>query len=179
MTIKSRIRNSILILWQKRSRYTFSAIGTIAGIVLSNTLHLSCTPEQEPKWPIDIILQHEFVTYTSVDAIPRSIVDAISNPDDIKAIAEPGEDYNENLLYDENLSSRRLIFAGQSKKHWFVYYELGHRQISRNKLELFEYPGEPIVPRFEIQFLFFPNAQNVEVLRRQIVSTKKLFVATD
>ena len=164
--------NTCYFLQKHRSIYATFCV--CVGMVFMYALFTSCTREKEYIWPVDIILQDEFVIYTSVDSIPNPLIDAIANPDDAIAIAEPDEEYNETHILDESRSSRRLIFAGHSEKHWFIYYEHGNRQGSRIKLAMFEYTKKHTVPMFEVYFFSFYKAPDFKVLRRLIVSTQEV-----
>ncbi len=163
----------------RKYRPTFATFCVCAGMVFTNAIFTSCTRVKEYIWPVDIILQDEFVTYTSVDSIPKPLINAIANPVDAIAIAEPDEEYNETHILDENRSSRRLIFAGHSEKHWFIYYEHGDWQGSRIKLAMFEFTNKHTVPVFEVHFVFFNKAPDFKVLRRLIASAQVVSISAD
>ena len=134
----------------------------------------SCAPVHESTWAMDILLQEEFAIYNSIDSIPKPIIDEISNPEELIAIAEPDEEFNETSILDEGLSSRRLIFAGQSDKHWFIYYEQGEWQRSINKLALFQFTDNMVVPMIELEFQNPPKVPDFKVLKHRIVSARAL-----
>ena len=148
------------------------------GILLYGATHFSCVPAQESKWAMDILLQEEFVIYHSVDSIPKPLIDEISSPDEAIAIAEPGEVFNETSTLVEDLSSRRLMYAGQSDKHWFIYYEQAEWQRTENNMVLFEFTNEQVIPKIKLRFTYSYRAPNFTVLKRLIVNARKMTINT-
>ncbi len=145
-----------------------------AGILLYSSTHFSCAPVHESKWAMFTLLQEEFVIYNSVDSIPKPLIDEISSPDEVIAIAEPDEAFNETSAPVEDLSRRRLIFAGQSDKHWFIYYEQGEWQRIQNNLVLFEFTNEQVIPKIKMKFGHPYKAPDFAVLKRMIVYAPKM-----
>ncbi len=150
----------------------------IAGIVLWNVIHLSCTPKQaEHKWAMDVILKDEFVIYTSVDDIPKPIFNSLASYyGDEDGMANPGEVYNAtDIILYENRPSSRLIYAGQSGNHWFVYLE--HQGC---RLHLFEHTDTQTVPKFKVSL--FPELDQFKEprcpsgLRRFILKSSKMTI---
>lgn len=61
-----------------------------------------------------------FDPVTRVKSLPKSVRDQLG------AMADPGEDFQRtDVVVDESLPWKRLIFAGQSQKYWIVAYEHG------------------------------------------------------
>ncbi len=154
-----------------RSMYMSPVCGVIAGIVLLNAMHLSCTPEQvEHKWAMDVILKDEFVIYTSVDAIPKPIINSFAFNYGESALANPGEVYNStDVIIYHNRPTRRLIFAGQSGNHWFVYFE-----DQGCRLHLFEHTDMQTVPKFKINIIHKFN--QFDELRQFIIKSSEMTI---
>lgn len=157
-------------------KYTKNCV--FAGILLYSLTHFSCAQAHESKWAMVTLLQEEFDIYDSVDSIPKPLIDEISSPDEVVAIAEPDEVFNETSALVEDLSSRRLIFAGQSDKYWFIYYEQGEWQRTENKLVLFEFTNEQVIPKVKLRFMNSYRAPNFTELKRLIVYARKMTVNT-
>ena len=145
-----------------------------AGFLLCGATHFSCAPAQESKWAMDILLQEEFVIYHSVDSIPMPLIDEISSSGEAIAIAEPGEDFNETRPLAEDLSSRRLMYAGQSDKHWFIYYEQAEWQRTDNILVLFEFTNGQVIPKIKLRFTYSYRAPNFTELKLLIVNAREM-----
>ena len=148
-------------------RYTKNCI--ISGILFYVSTLFSCAPAHESKWAMDLLLQEEFVIYHSVVSIPKPLIDEISSPDDVIVIAEPDEVFNKTNELVNNLSPRRLIFAGQSGKHWFIYYEQGEWRRTDNILALFELTNEQVIPKIKLRFSHSNKVQDFTLLKDLIL----------
>lgn len=148
----------------------------VVGIALFSSIHLSCTSADEPKWPIDVLLEEDFIIYTSVDSIPKRFTDAVSIPGDVTASANPGEYFNDTFNDTDDavndLSTWRLKFAGHSGNYWFIYYEKETPYGKEDFLALFDLTKMQRVPWVELSFLGSLKAPDLTVLRHYIVSAK-------
>lgn len=144
------------------------------GVILYVSTLFSCTPAHESKWAMDLLLQEEFVIYHSVVSIPKPLIDEISSPDDVIAIAEPDEVFKETNELVNDLSPRRLIFAGQSGKHWFVYYEQGEWRRTDNILALFELTNIQVIPKIKLRFSYSNKVQDFTLLKDLIILNREM-----
>ena len=151
--------------------------GGIAGIVYSTFMQLSCDRVHELPWAVHGFLQDEYVVYTTVDSIPKPIIDTFSSYPDVGIpMADPGEDYNETDVEDKpGLPFSRLIFAGHSDQNWFVFSEEGG--IARhNKLVLYKYTNGQVKFRCMLVFYHKPDDLDLAGLRRMITSGKRIYI---
>lgn len=144
------------------------------GVILYVSTLFSCTPARESKWAMDLLLQEEFVIYHSVVSIPKPIIDEISSPDDVIAIAEPDEVFKETNELVNDLSPRRLIFAGQSGKHWFIYYEQGEWRRTDNILAMFELTNIQVIPKIKLRFSYSNKVQDFTLLKDLIILNREM-----
>jgi hypothetical protein len=81
------------------------------------------------KSPQEIFLETDFIRIDNLKAIPEPVMKAFKNfadPDSKNLIASQEERFSAtDVILDESLSRRRLIFAGKSKEYCFIYYEIG------------------------------------------------------
>ena len=154
--------------------YPYTTFGVVAGIILFSSLHLSCTQKQEPKWPIDIILQDELYTYITVDSIPKPLIDVFATSDGVIPMVDPGEHYNSTDVIEYlDRPFKRLIFAGQSGNHWFIYFEQGGMGWNC-QLHLFEYTEEKVELLIQMNMVY--KATGFEELKRMIVKSGSMVI---
>ena len=87
-----------------------------------------------PTWggdpPRDLLRTLQAIPFQKIDrleGLPGPVRQAIHDQVNIN-FANPGEDWTAtDMIFDGNLPSRRLIFAGASPTLWFIYYEHGGR----------------------------------------------------
>ncbi len=177
MTSKWIDSKTRLLVRQVRSIYKYTTIGVTVGIVLFQFISLSCNPKQDaPKLAMDIILHDEFVIYTSVDSIPRPLVYALPFTDTEAELvmADPDEVFNKtDVILDEDLPFKRLIFGGQSDRYWFIYYEQGGWGYGCHFI-LFEYIDNSIDQMMQLNIDC--KLPDIEEVRRLIINSKEMSI---
>jgi hypothetical protein len=74
------------------------------------------------------VLDDEFTVVRSTEEIPHELKQAFAAATGQQqfALANPGQKYQVTDVIDEpGLPVRRLLFAGESRKSWFIHYESG------------------------------------------------------
>lgn len=71
-------------------------------------------------------LSTDYQVVYKTEEIQSNILNALYEKFAGKKIANPDEEFNPtDVIYDENIPQRRLVFAGSSSNSWFVCYEHG------------------------------------------------------
>ena len=128
-------------------RVAFFAALAVAALIALVTIHLhrqfidsfplaQAQPSEDPVCvhasPSESQKQHlldgNFTIIRNTTDLPPNIRSAFATVTRTKpfALANPGEKFQEtDVIYEEGLPRRRLLFAGVSNNRWFIHYEYG------------------------------------------------------
>ena len=177
MTLKWKISTTRLLVRQVRSICKYTTVVVTIGIVLFQFMSLSCNPKQDASnVALDILLNNGFSIYTSVDSIPRSLVYTLpfTDTEAEPVMADPDAVFNmTDVVLDEDLPFKRLIFAGQSDGYWFIYYEQGGWGYGCH-LILYEYIDNRFEPMMQLNIDC--KLPDLEEVRRLIINSKEMSI---
>lgn len=115
--------------------------------------------------PEEIFINTNFNIIVNVDSIPPAILSKL-----VKFVygkknnfmANPNKPFNKTDLVDDNLPYRRIIFAGQSDKYFFIYYECGGIGYH---LSFVMYDCSKSIPKLLLSFTSFKKFITIEELK--------------
>jgi hypothetical protein len=108
---------------QRRITLSVAAFFFLSTTLTAQQFHKRLSPPEKEH-----ILDGPSTEVTKTEAMPDNVKEAFAKitGEPSFALANPGQKYQTtDVVVDQRLSRRRLIFAGVRADEWFIHYELG------------------------------------------------------